>query len=136
MAKRKGPPVSHLKVMIWDAKVDTYISSEMLADKAGCGELRGNQIVINPNIQSLHELLDTFIHEILHISLDKYHSIEEDEELVQHCTEKVFKSLTGFERVRLFLKLAQSLKHVEKGEYAESTDSSNEEGRDNQIKQE
>lgn len=113
MKKRMGPPASHLKIMIWEAKVEVYISLAMMDSKTACGEQRGNQIIIHPKVQSIHELLDTFCHEILHPLLDKYESIEEDERVVEYCTKKVMRSLTGFERMRLFLKLAQSLKKVD-----------------------
>src|ERR1700675_2254537 len=110
MAKRKGPPASHLKVMIWETQVQVYISKDMLCDKKVFGEGEGNRITIHPVNDSIYELLDTFVHEILHIHLDEYESADEDEKLVTHCSHKVMKSLTGFERMRLFLKLAQSLK--------------------------
>ena len=107
MAKRTGPPASHLKIMIWEVQVQTYISKGMLEDKNVYGEQQERMIVIHPKCDSISELLDTFCHECLHVILGT------DEDLIRICTKKVMHSLTPFERMRLFLKLAQSLKRVD-----------------------
>jgi len=108
--KRIGPPASHLKVLIWEAQVDVFVCRGMLDNPKkdlGNQEPGTNRIIISPDIESMHELLDTFVHEVLHFVLGT------DEELVEACTAKIIHSLTGFERKRLFLKFAQSLKKVE-----------------------
>jgi|ERR1700693_3055679 len=110
MAKRTTPPASHLKVLIWDARVKVYISKSMLEDDKNWGEFDpdSKRIVIHPEVVSIKELLDTFCHETLHHVIPDFNETQIDQ-----CTKKVLHSLSAFERVRLVLKLAQSLQQVD-----------------------
>ena len=113
MAKRVGIPANQLKVLVWDAQVQVVISSKLInkADSkffvAGECDMANKIITIHPKNGSIKNLLDTFVHEILHTIFG------DDETLVEVCTKKVMRSLTAFERLRLFFKLAQSLKKVD-----------------------
>jgi hypothetical protein len=97
-----------LKILIWSCQPDIYISKEMLDCKTDYGNTTGNQIVLNPAIKTLKELVDTLIHELLHVALS---DMGEDE--IRSYTKKVLHSLSSVERVHLIIKLGQHLKRVE-----------------------
>ena len=100
--------VSAIKIMIWKADIEIYVSKDMLETKTSLGEQSGNKIVLSPNIVSLKELLDTACHEILHYVLP-----ELDEDEIRKLTKKVMQSLTKTEKLHLFLKIGEHLKKVE-----------------------
>ena len=100
--------LSEIKIMIWKADVDIYISKEMLTDKTCLGEQQGKKVILSPKIASLKEFLDSAIHEICHYILPE---LEEDE--IRKLTKKIMKSLTKTEKLHMFLKISAHLKRVD-----------------------
>lgn len=99
---------NRLKIMLWASTPNVYISTEMLETKSSLGEQDGNRVVINPKIESIHEFLGTFVHELLHMILPDY---EEDQ--ILQFEKKVMHSMSSFEKVQLLIKFAKHLKKVE-----------------------
>ena len=100
--------LSEIKIMIWKADIDIYISKDMLTDKSCLGEQQGNKVILSPKIVSLKEFLDTACHEICHYILPE---LEEDE--IRKLTKKIMQSLTKTEKLHMFLKVSQHLKKVD-----------------------